>query len=75
MSDVIKNQEKEEMRDNIDRTIVAIGDWIQDRVKSNFEINNFEIVLEMTKALAELVSARAQMLWNQLGYSSFEAIS
>lgn len=62
MSDLIKNQEKEEMRDNIDRTIVAIGDWIQDRVKSNFENNNFEIVLEMTKALAELVSARAQML-------------
>lgn len=55
-------EEKEKMRDNIDRTIVAIGDWIQDRVKSNFEINNFEIVLEMTKALAELVSARAQML-------------
>lgn len=46
--------------DSVDKTITVICDWIQKELKSDdLTADNKTYVAEMTKALAELVSARA----------------
>ena len=45
--------------DSVDMTIEAICIWIQEKLKDDrSKVDNFNEVSEMTKALAELVSAR-----------------
>lgn len=48
------------MTDNVDKTINAVCDWIQKEVKSDSTNIADGVAAEMTKALAELVAARAQ---------------
>lgn len=49
------------MTDNVDKTIDEICGWIQKRIKDGSVCICEGSVAEMTKALAELVSARAQV--------------
>lgn len=53
---------------NIDKTINCICDWIQKKIEPDelFKDDNNKEVIEMTKDLAELVSARAQMQQNKI---------
>lgn len=44
--------------EKVDEAIDAICDWIQKEVKSPNAIQSNSIIPELTKALAELVSAR-----------------
>ncbi len=46
------------MRENVDKTIDAICGWIQDEINTSPKPM---VISEMTKALAELISARAQI--------------
>ncbi len=46
------------MQENVDKTIDAICGWIQNEINGNLTPM---VISEMTKALAELVSARAQI--------------
>lgn len=46
------------MSENVDKTIDAICGWIQDKININ---DSPMVISEMTKALAELISARAQI--------------
>lgn len=43
--------------DSVDKTITVICDWIQKELKSDAADNKRDVV-DMTKALAELVSVR-----------------
>lgn len=46
--------------DSVDKTITVICDWIQKKLGTDdLAEDNKTYVVEMTKALAELVSARA----------------
>ncbi len=46
--------------DSVDETITVICDWIQKELESDdLAVDNKRYVAEMAKALAELVSARA----------------
>lgn len=49
---------------NIDKTINCICDWIQQEIKPDelFRDRNKKEVIEMTSALAALISARADVL-------------
>lgn len=53
---------------NIEKTINCICDWIQKKMEPDglFKDDNNKEVVEMTKALAELVSARAKMQQNKI---------
>ncbi|EET60377.1 hypothetical protein BRYFOR_07573 [Marvinbryantia formatexigens DSM 14469] len=44
--------------DKVDETIESICDWIQVQIKESDGMYDGSVVPEMTKALAELVSAR-----------------
>lgn len=48
------------MLDNVDKTINAVCDWIQTEIRSDSMEDKG--VAEMTKALAELVTARANII-------------
>lgn len=48
------------MRGKVDKTIDAICDWIQSELKGTGSMENSMILPETIKALAELVTARAQ---------------
>ncbi len=53
--------------DSVDKTITIICDWVQKELKSDdLTADNKRDVAEMTKALAELVSARASVSGNVL---------
>ena len=53
--------------DSVDKTITIICDWVQKELKSDdLTANNKRDVAKMTKALAELVSARASVSGNVL---------
>lgn len=45
------------MHDNVDRTIDAVCDWIQEQIKDDSICIEGGAVVKMTKALAELVAA------------------
>lgn len=45
----------------VDKTIEIICDWIQSELKHVGSMENSMILPEMTKALAELLSARASL--------------
>ena len=64
-----KKKELQEVRevDSVDKTITIICDWVQKELKSDdLTADNKRDVAEMTKALAELVSARASVSGNVL---------
>lgn len=44
---------------SVDMTIDVICKWIQSELKAEVKMRNAEMLPEMTKALAELISARA----------------
>ena len=53
--------------DSVDKTITIICDWVQKELKSDdLTADNKRDVAKMTKALAELVSARASVSGNVL---------
>ena len=45
--------------ERVDETIKAICEWIQNELENSDSVNEHHILPDMTKALAELVSARA----------------
>lgn len=51
------------MLEKVDETINTICDWMQKEFKdvNGFGENTLPVMADMTRALAELVSARAQM--------------
>ncbi len=52
-----ENMDKQTL-ENVDKTINAICDWLQKELKSDY-LDSKKDVAEMTKALAELMSVRA----------------
>ncbi|MBP3617900.1 MAG: hypothetical protein J6J38_07675 [Lachnospiraceae bacterium] len=55
------NGEKDvDVFEEVDETIISLCGWIKDATEGN-SVQKTELMPEMTKALAELVSARAQM--------------
>ncbi len=46
--------------ENIDKTIEAICDWIQGQLNQTGSVEDSLLLPEMTKALAEVISARAK---------------
>lgn len=54
------------LAENIDKTINAICDWIQEVTKANSPAWKTATVPEMTKALAELITASAHVQTRKL---------